>query len=33
MSSSPSPPINLEGERGRKRETPLFLNSLCYAMV
>jgi len=27
------PPINVEGERGRKREIPSFFNHLCYAMV
>jgi len=30
---NPPPPINLDGERRRKREMPLFYNHLCYAMV
>jgi len=25
--------MNLEGERGRKREIPLIFNHVCYAMV
>jgi len=29
----PLPPINLDGEKGRKREIILFLNHLCYALV